>query len=82
MKQLAPAKGIQIKPGTADGITRLIKRVAIHSGEQRMLRQAVKMTELDDEKLASVVSKMSQKEKQIMKKALNDSLGRVVRLID
>lgn len=80
MQSIAPASDMKIKPGTAEGIVKVIKKATSQSGQQRALRQAVKMTELSDERLAVVAGKMTDKEKRNMLKAIK-SLTRVAQAV-
>lgn len=80
MQSIAPAKNIQIKSGTAEGIVKVIKNATHQSNHSRALKQAIRMAEMSDDKLSSVAGKMSEKEKQNMLKSLR-SLGRVIQAI-
>lgn len=80
MQTIAPASELHIKPGTAEGIVKVIKKATSQSGQQRMLRQAVRMTEMSDERLANTVERMSDRERRNMMTALR-SMGRVAQAV-
>jgi len=80
MISLAPASGMNIGTGAADGIVKVLRKATDQSSQQRLLRQAVRMTDLNDERLNSTVGKMSRKDKQVMMKAIS-SLSRVVNAV-
>lgn len=76
MRTIAPAKDIKIKAGTADAFIKAIRKTNAHSGQQRLLKQAISMTEYNDEKLSAAVSKMSDNDRAKMAVAIN-TLSRI-----
>lgn len=76
MDRIAPGRQVKFEKGSGTELAGFLKKATAKSRQQNLLKQAVRMTEMPDEKLNQFAQKMSEKDKQTMLKAIS-TLGRV-----